>query len=377
MNSPVPKREPSGRLAIFNIDGCISDDRWRRARVPEGASQSADFAAYHDGAKDDPPLQFGAAILANHIANGDFIAFATGREIHRAEETATWIRKHFAIKPNEDFIIMMRDANDQRAVVDVKMEQAQYLIKSFCPQNEKTVIAAYDNRNDVVQMYRSNGFDATILNEDGEFLPEMAPLREASPTTAGTTDNGALSLQPNEYARKARFEQPNAFVERVRDEMSAASLDKQEPAEEVNPAFKRESFIKKCRALNEKFSELGAQAPEFISKAEGAAEPGEDNRKPVFMGLDVGTSDTTAYQVATSNAQKYPKYFKDVSGVDYLDVYLLLEIFDVRSHAIGHAIKKLLLPGSRTGGKSAFDDVKEARDTLNRWLEMESRFTFR
>ena len=35
-----------------------------------------------------------------------------------------------------------------------------------------------------------------------------------------------------------------------------------------------------------------------------------------------------------------------------------------------HASKKLLLSGVRTGGKSLEQDVKEARDSLNRWLEM-------
>lgn len=70
---------------------------------------------------------------------------------------------------------------------------------------------------------------------------------------------------------------------------------------------------------------------------------------------------------------KYPKYYKAIpSGVTDLDIYLVCDIFQVQdcSGALHHAIKKLLLPGIRTGGKSRRDDIKEARDTLTRWLEI-------
>lgn len=66
----------------------------------------------------------------------------------------------------------------------------------------------------------------------------------------------------------------------------------------------------------------------------------------------------------------YGKYFKPIKGLEKLDIYRFLELFEVTDHALGHAIKKLTIPGSRTGGKTVEDDVREARDTLNRWLEM-------
>lgn len=69
---------------------------------------------------------------------------------------------------------------------------------------------------------------------------------------------------------------------------------------------------------------------------------------------------------------KYGKYFKDVSGYDVIDVYRVLDLFSVDDHALGHAAKKLLLSGVRTGGKTLEQDITEARDTLNRWLEMQA-----
>ncbi|WDI91940.1 hypothetical protein [Xanthomonas campestris] len=70
--------------------------------------------------------------------------------------------------------------------------------------------------------------------------------------------------------------------------------------------------------------------------------------------------------------QAYPKYYRDVSSLQWLDVYMVHKLFQIDdpSGAIQHASKKLLLSGSRTGGKSRYDDIREARDTLSRWLEM-------
>ncbi|WQZ52359.1 hypothetical protein FCMLKIFP_00009 [Pseudomonas phage Ka3] len=56
----------------------------------------------------------------------------------------------------------------------------------------------------------------------------------------------------------------------------------------------------------------------------------------------------------------------------WLDVYRLNTLFPItcdNSGAIDHARKKLLNLGQRSGGKSVHQDVKEARDSLNRWLE--------
>ena len=69
---------------------------------------------------------------------------------------------------------------------------------------------------------------------------------------------------------------------------------------------------------------------------------------------------------------KYPKYYKDVSQLREIDVYLTHKLFEIDdpSGCIQHASKKLLLSGVRTGGKSKADDIKEARDTLTRWLQI-------
>lgn len=80
----------------------------------------------------------------------------------------------------------------------------------------------------------------------------------------------------------------------------------------------------------------------------------------------------------SNTAIKYPKYYKDVTHLREVDVYMVHHLFavDDPSGAIQHASKKLLLSGVRTGGKSKYDDIREARDTLNRWLEINQNNDF-
>ena len=74
----------------------------------------------------------------------------------------------------------------------------------------------------------------------------------------------------------------------------------------------------------------------------------------------------------TTMAQKYPKYYKPVGKLTEIDVYAVHKLFDVQdpSGALQHASKKILLSGVRTGGKSPYKDIQEARDTLTRWLQL-------
>lgn len=66
----------------------------------------------------------------------------------------------------------------------------------------------------------------------------------------------------------------------------------------------------------------------------------------------------------------YPHYYKEVpKGVSHIDVYRVLELWNVSDPAIQHAIKKLLACGNR-GYKDPTKDVNEAIVSLTRWIEM-------
>lgn len=66
--------------------------------------------------------------------------------------------------------------------------------------------------------------------------------------------------------------------------------------------------------------------------------------------------------------KNYNHYYKKVP-YEYIDVYRVLELFEVTDPAIQHAVKKLLVAGGR-GHKNLEKDVREAIDSLNRRIEM-------
>ena len=84
-----------------------------------------------------------------------------------------------------------------------------------------------------------------------------------------------------------------------------------------------------------------------------------------------GVNNSCFQAVSAKDDLPYSKYFRDVSRLDSIDVYEVHRLFTVEDHALCHASKKILLAGTRTGGKTMEEDIREARDTLNRWLEME------
>ena len=53
-----------------------------------------------------------------------------------------------------------------------------------------------------------------------------------------------------------------------------------------------------------------------------------------------------------------------------MDVYDILSAFNVTCPALQHAIKKLLMPGQR-GAKNRLADLIEARQALDRAIDME------
>jgi len=66
--------------------------------------------------------------------------------------------------------------------------------------------------------------------------------------------------------------------------------------------------------------------------------------------------------------RKHSHYFKP-TPFEHVDVYRVLQIFNVTDPCLQHALKKLLVAGGR-GVKDQSKDVGEAIDTLQRWQEM-------
>lgn len=70
------------------------------------------------------------------------------------------------------------------------------------------------------------------------------------------------------------------------------------------------------------------------------------------------------------NRTKNRHYFKNVAHLSELDVYRVIELFQVTDPCIQHAIKKLLVSGGRSGGKDQQADIRDVIFSLERWQEM-------
>lgn len=74
--------------------------------------------------------------------------------------------------------------------------------------------------------------------------------------------------------------------------------------------------------------------------------------------------------MTVDNRIKNSHYYKGVAHLNEVDVYRVLQLFEVTDPCLQHAIKKLLVPGKRSGGKDRMADVREAIYSLERWQEM-------
>lgn len=75
--------------------------------------------------------------------------------------------------------------------------------------------------------------------------------------------------------------------------------------------------------------------------------------------------------MSDATKKQHSHYYKDVEHLNSIDVYRVLDLFEVTDPCIAHAIKKLLAAGVRGAGKDQLQDVSEAIDSLNRYLQMQ------
>lgn len=71
----------------------------------------------------------------------------------------------------------------------------------------------------------------------------------------------------------------------------------------------------------------------------------------------------------SDESKRHGHYYKDVSALRTIDVYRVIQLFEVTDPCLQHALKKIMCAGRR-GGKDVAKDVQEAIDTLRRWQEM-------
>lgn len=129
-----------------------------------------------------------------------------------------------------------------------------------------------------------------------------------------------------------------------------------------------EFFLKDERIWSNNFDEA---LSDFIEKNEGDVSiiwqrPTQPEELPF---IDDEPQSLNNQYAEIEQVRQHSHYKKDVSNLEFVDVYRVLKLFDVTDPCLQHAIKKLLCSGQR-GAKSSDQDVQEAIDSLVRFQQM-------
>ena len=149
------------QFAIWDLDNCLSDDRGR-IRLIDWSQDNPDlrYNPYHAGCANDRCHNLDVFTTISQLARPVF--FTSRPEAVRAE-TTRWIRCELDLQQP---IIIMRPEKDHTPSLALKTEMlAQYIDTMLKSSNGmQPCFAAFDDREDIVDMYRWHGIDAAILN---------------------------------------------------------------------------------------------------------------------------------------------------------------------------------------------------------------------
>lgn len=172
----------SGKIALFDLDGCLSDDRWRHNRLPiQSDGGDADYDAYHKDQGLDNPIN--ASVLRMHVDCNDRIVFLTARPIKWASQTHSWLVHHFQLQ-HDDFELCMRPEGNTKPSPELKVWMFDRFIGA---SHWDDVVAAYDDREDVLDAYAAKGVKACVrLTVEGETPRSKHVLEDMTFIEVGT-----------------------------------------------------------------------------------------------------------------------------------------------------------------------------------------------
>lgn len=164
-------------IAIFDLDGCLSNDLHRRVYLPDPGliAEPQDYDKYNGMCSHDKPCN---QIEWTKAMAGFDIVVVTARPERYREETTTWISKNLGGR----FLLLMRPDGDLRSSPVLKVWMlAQAGLQA------SDIAVAYDDRVDVLRAYERYGISnlwclstdckekVVIKKRDaGDILAEMA-----------------------------------------------------------------------------------------------------------------------------------------------------------------------------------------------------------
>lgn len=192
-------------VAVFDLDNCLSDDEWRHNLIDFGAADMTErYRKYHAACGRDIAVARTVKVLVRHLREGHAIAFVTARPVSVRAQTVDWILGRLSVcirhewtdvvewegwqNARNAYALIMRNDGDNRSSVDVKRDAVNSLPDYF--PSYAFVAKAYDDRQDIVDMYRSMGIPAEVLKIHDTCMVAVPQKSEQDGNTASVILHG-------------------------------------------------------------------------------------------------------------------------------------------------------------------------------------------
>lgn len=180
---------------IFDLDNCLADDAWRIPLIDWTTDDmDARYDRYHAACGGDRVGNLG--VLAQHRSKGHTPVFMTARPTTVMAQTRLWIEEQLGLS-RDAYILLMRNVGDHRRSFMVKEDQLAHLLSvdnGYGPTDTSQVVTAYDDRRDIVAMYRRNGVRAEVLSIHGVCAMQEPPRPVQMTGAAAVLSEGAKTF---------------------------------------------------------------------------------------------------------------------------------------------------------------------------------------
>lgn len=140
------------RAIIFDIDGVLSDPKHRIEHALK-----KDWDTFNGLAFYDHPFKETCSICRS-LAKDFEIIFLTGRPKKYISQTIKWLHENVFLLHQQRIHLIMRPDGDLRKSSEFKLSELNKLKENY------RIIAAFDDNEHVVEMYREQGLTIFALN---------------------------------------------------------------------------------------------------------------------------------------------------------------------------------------------------------------------
>lgn len=198
------------KIAVFDMDNCIIDDRHRQHLIDMSAPMSLRYKRYHEAMADDRPFAFGATLIKLLTEYGWLIVVNTARPREYEDQTIYQITQ-MGVREQSLVATLMRDKEDF-GIPSGELKPAK--LDKFIREHEieGCEMVTFDDRPDVVRAYH---------NLFGTNHRTHHHLLTGS-TLISFNDVQSMSAAANAFSGKAIGINPNAIPASIHEKYKAA-----------------------------------------------------------------------------------------------------------------------------------------------------------